>query len=152
MKINKSIKIKNMNKQKAVLIMAVVLTAAGIAMMTFLITRNNQQIPANGKQPVSQEKQSYSGPQTEPNAKVTFNPLPQLPAEIKGKIVGISPSSLIIDQPSGALSVPFNLNSTPVFKGSNKTKASALDLKAGTEVTAHVDTAINSAYEIIIIQ
>lgn len=141
-----------MNKQKAVLIMSVVLTAIGIAMMAFLITRNNQQIPANGKQPVSPEKQSYNGPQTEPSAKVTFNPLPQLPAEIKGKIVGISPSSLVIDQPTGALTVPFNLNSTPVFKGSNKTKASALDLKAGTEVTAHVDTAINSAYEIIIIQ
>jgi hypothetical protein len=62
----------------------------------------------------------------------------------------MSPTSLIIEQSTGALTVTFDLNKTPVFKGTSKAKASALDLKSGITVTATIDQATNSATEIIV--
>ena len=75
------------------------------------------------------------------------------PAEITGKVVGMTSASWIIDQPTGAIEVGIKID-TPVFKneGSVKKPMSVTDVRAGTEITAKLDSATGAVLEAIIIK
>lgn len=133
-------------KTKAIILIVIILVATVVAGVYYVrinkaevkVTQQtaSQNKSQDDKKPVSQNKEEVAQK--------------QLPKEVKGKIVGMSATSIIIDQSTGALTVTFDLNKTPVFKGANKVKTTALDLKAGIEVSATIDQATNGATEIII--
>ena len=131
-------------KQKALLVL--VALASVIAVVAIIVIK--KQAPESKALVQSQETQQIESERLQSTSKeISQNSLPK---EIKGKIVGITPTSIIIDQETGALTATFDLNSTPVFKRLNKIRASALDLKAGINVIAIIDQATNSAIEIIL--
>lgn len=57
-----------------------------------------------------------------------------------GKVVGITPTSFIVDRPEGAVELKFTME-TPVLKGKNK--ATLVDISAGTSITAVADGEMN---------
>lgn len=145
------------NKQKTILITAVVILIS-IVIITLIIKNRTQisyptkQTSVDEKQTVPQEDKKYNGPQAEPNSKIVFSQEAKKPLtdEVKGKIVGISPTFLIVDQPAGAFTVELDLNKIPVFKGDEKKKASALDLKTGVTVVVSVDKSTGIPTEVVI--
>ena len=139
-----------MKTKKTIIIIAASLSVIVLIVVAMLAIKNKIQI--DEKQTVSQEKQIGNGPQADPNSKIVFSPEAKrpLPDELKGKIVGISPTSLVIDHPTGAYTVELDLNKIPVFKGAAKEKASALDLQVGITVAISVDKSTGIPTEVVI--
>lgn len=75
------------------------------------------------------------------------------PEEITGKVVGITPSAWIVDQPSGATQLGIRID-TPVFKyeGGEKRKISITDVVAGHEITAKLNRETGAVLEAIIVK
>lgn len=75
------------------------------------------------------------------------------PEEVTGKMVGITPSAWIIDQPTGAKEFGIKID-TPVFKyeGTEKRKMSITDVAAGTEITAKLNRETGAILEAVIVK
>ncbi len=131
-------------KTKAILLIVIVLLLT-LGFLSYFIQKSKAPLPI---EPIaiqqSQPVQTQEQPQEIPAVQK------QLPKEVKGKIIGISPEAIIIDQATGALTITSDLNQTPVFKGVNKEKTSAIDLKAGINVVVSIDQSTNTAIEIVI--
>lgn len=122
-----------------------------VIIVSYFLIKGKKQTPQS--QVSSQQVETETQKQTPAESEVgNVQPDIQkpLPKEVEGKIVGITPTSLIIEQKTGALTVGFDLNGTPVYKGTKKAKASTLDLKVGVEVTAAIDQSTNRATEIMV--
>lgn len=139
------------NRQKILIFLLVIVVIVGAIVIA--------QISKNQKNSMFETIQLFTAPEKQDSQAVQIDQETQeqqiikqqvLPKEFRGKIVGMSPTSLIIDQESGALTVQFDINTTPIFKGEKKEKTSALDLKSGVEVMVNIDENTKAATEIVI--
>lgn len=119
----------------SILITIILLITVGVGMYFFQKNKTTQ-LP----QPIAvtddiQQTQSAKNEQTQSPEEVAQL---KYPTEIKGKVVGMTSKSLIIDRPEGALEVGININ-TPVTSAQDK--KSIFDIVAGTTVIAQLDQA-----------
>ena len=130
------------NKQKSII---AIIVSIAVIVMFIVIFQNKKSVSKTSQAPVVQTIETVK---VDPVAKEQPVVQKVLPKEVKGQIVAMSPTFLIIEQATGALTVTFDINNTPIFKGTIKT--SALDLKAGVNVTAAIDQDKNIASKIMI--
>ena len=145
-----------MSKQKALIFVSIslviIILVAIVLSIIGKIEISNQMKGLFREEDGWKKVENFSGgPQAEP-WDGAGSELGKLPNEIKGEIVSLAEKILIVEQPTGALEIPYNINETPVFKekGNLKEKISSAELKLGASVTVHVNEAGDSASEIII--
>ena len=139
----------NEQKIKAIILIAIIaVVAAGFGVY---ILKQKKAQTATSQQ--SQANQSQSNEQPASKQTIVEEGVILPPAEITGKVVGMTSASWIIDQPTGAIEVGIKID-TPVFKneGSVKKPMSVTDVRAGTEITAKLDSATGAVLEAIIIK
>lgn len=145
-----------MNKQKAIIFTSISLVV--IILVAFILSIIGKIEISSRKQNLFKEKDGWKkveefsgGPQSEPWNEAASSQK-KLPAEIKGEIVSHAETILIIDQSTGALEVPYDINETPIYKEGNgsKEKVDISNLKLGATVTVIMNEAGNRAAEIIV--
>jgi hypothetical protein len=131
--------------QKRQRIILIVFLISSLVLIVFLLNSKNKNNTPTDKVPApTQQVQSAPKNETSTSQKTLVT------EEVSGPIVKIGLDSITINKPTGAVSIKFDLNSTPVFKGKNKVKASPLDLKAGISVSVTVNQETKTATEIVV--
>jgi hypothetical protein len=143
-------------KQKKIL--AVVLVTIFVAILLFFIVKSLQiSTPPTPAKPVSQVKiapevetptnTNTQENQTPENTNVV-KPIENTNSEITGKLVGFKDGSLIIDQPTGAILIPFTIDTK--LSNSDGSKAELTNLKPGVTLKVTRNGSAGAASGIVI--
>ncbi|MFH1428471.1 MAG: hypothetical protein ABIH39_01890 [Candidatus Margulisiibacteriota bacterium] len=125
----------------------ILITLITLAIIGFVVYKSKVQTIAPQQ---AQTNESQSNEQSVPEPAVIKEFFPE---EITGRVVGMTSTSLIVDQPTGAIEVGIEVK-TPVFKieGSEKRAMSLVDIKAGIEITAKLNVRTGAVIEAVITQ
>ncbi|EKE20366.1 MAG: hypothetical protein ACD_8C00012G0006 [uncultured bacterium] len=136
--------------QKIKMTIIILILLATVGVLVFLIAKSKEKTPI-AVQPQTVQTETPINRETDPSLVVIER---EIPNEIEGRVVGISRTMIVIDDPAGAyeLNLKNETKMTSSIDGGEPKKINLMNLKAGLTVSVKVDSSTKDVLELVVIK